>query len=69
MEKIEKEDNIAAKFDATGKRNRSVQLVTNTIETSEGDGFVVHRCFPSRSIRNLDPFLLLDEMGPFDLLP
>ena len=38
-------------------------------ETPEGDGFVVHRSFPSGSIRNLDPFLLLDEMGPLDLLP
>ena len=69
MEKREKEGNIAGKINATGKMNRSVQIVTNSIETSEGDGFVVHRSFPSRSIRNIDPFLLLDEMGPLVLLP
>jgi redox-sensitive bicupin YhaK (pirin superfamily) len=69
MVKREKEDNIAGKFNATRKMNRSVQIVTNSIETAEGDGFVVHRSFPSRSIRNIDPFLLLDEMGPLVLLP
>jgi quercetin 2,3-dioxygenase len=69
MEKREKEGNIAGKINATGKMNRSVQIVTNSIETAEGDGFVVHRSFPSRSIRNIDPFLLLDEMGPLVLLP
>ena len=62
------EDNTAGK-NTTSNMNRSVQIVTNSIETVEGDGFVVHRSFPSRSIRNLDPFLLLDEMGPLDLLP
>jgi len=69
MVKREKEDNIAGKFNATGKMNRSVQIVTSSIETAEGDGFIVHRSFPSRSIRNIDPFLLLDEMGPLVLLP
>jgi quercetin 2,3-dioxygenase len=62
------EDNTAGK-NTTSNMNRSVQIVTNSIETVEGDGFVVHRSFPSRSIRNLDPFLLLDEMGPLVLLP
>jgi quercetin 2,3-dioxygenase len=30
----------------------------------EGAGFVVRRPFPSMSIEQVDPFLLLDEMGP-----
>ena len=67
MDKVQ-EDNTAGK-NTTSNMNRSVQIVTNSIETVEGDGFVVHRSFPSRSIRNLDPFLLLDEMGPLVLLP
>jgi quercetin 2,3-dioxygenase len=50
-------------------KDRSIRLLTKSNETPEGDGFIVHRSFPSRSIRNLDPFLLLDEMGPLDLLP
>ena len=53
----------------TSSKYRSVRLVTKSKETPEGDGFIVHRSFPSSSIRNLDPFLLLDEMGPLDLLP
>jgi redox-sensitive bicupin YhaK (pirin superfamily) len=67
MDKVQ-EDNTAGN-NTTSNMNRSVQIVTNSIETVEGDGFVVHRSFPSRSIRNLDPFLLLDEMGPLVLLP
>ena len=55
--------------DETNFNYRSIKLVTKSNKTPEGDGFVVHRSFPSGSIRNLDPFLLLDEMGPLDLLP
>jgi quercetin 2,3-dioxygenase len=36
---------------------------------NEGDGFVVHRPFPTRTLADFDPFLLLDEMGPMDLKP
>src|SRR5207342_3522597 len=67
MEKIGKERDIIDKSDET--KYRSIRLVEKSDETPEGDGFIVHRSFPSRSIRNLDPFLLLDEMGPLDLLP
>ena len=70
-EKIVKENgNFSDNSDETNFNNyRSIKLVTKSNETPEGDGFVVHRCFPSGVIRNLDPFLLLDEMGPLDLLP
>jgi redox-sensitive bicupin YhaK (pirin superfamily) len=70
-EKIDKENgNFSDNSDETNFNNyRSIKLVTKSNETPEGDGFVVHRCFPSGVIRNLDPFLLLDEMGPLDLLP
>lgn len=61
--------NIMHNSDETNFNYRSIKLVTKSNETPEGDGFVVHRSFPSGSIRNLDPFLLLDEMGPLDLLP
>jgi quercetin 2,3-dioxygenase len=67
MEKIGKERDIIDKSDQT--KYRSIRLVEKSDETPEGDGFIVHRSFPSRSVRNLDPFLLLDEMGPLDLLP
>ena len=61
--------NVIDNSDETNFNNRSIKLVIKSNETPEGDGFVVHRSFPSGSIRNLDPFLLLDEMGPLDLLP
>jgi len=35
----------------------------------EGGGFVVRRPFPSAAASELDPFLLLDEMGPADYAP
>src|SRR5262249_19666451 len=37
--------------------------------TYEGEGFLVHRPFPTRTLMDFDPFLLLDEMGPMDLAP
>ena len=65
----EESSNVIDKSDETNFKYRSIKLVIKSNETPEGDGFVVHRSFPSGSIRNLDPFLLLDEMGPLDLLP
>jgi hypothetical protein len=46
---------------------RSVTRVVNSIETLEGEGFLVHRPFPTFALSEFDPFLLLDEMGPKDL--
>ena len=48
-------------------KNRSVSQIIDAKTTTEGDGFTVHRPFPNNSIREFDPFLLLDEMGPIDL--
>jgi len=45
-------------------KTRSVLQVTNAKTTLEGEGFVVHRAFPNGNLREFDPFLLLDEMGP-----
>lgn len=48
---------------------RSVSAVVQATRTLEGAGFVVNRPFPSGPLRQFDPFLLLDEMGPMDLKP
>ena len=48
---------------------RSVAHVVDAVETTEGAGFIVHRPFPTRTLDHLDPFLLLDEMGPMQLGP
>jgi redox-sensitive bicupin YhaK (pirin superfamily) len=69
MRKTGKEIDITQSSNDTSAESRSIRLVTESNESPEGDGFIVHRSFPSQSIRNLDPFLLLDEMGPLDLLP
>jgi quercetin 2,3-dioxygenase len=48
---------------------RSVANVVDAVRTVEGEGFVVNRPFPTRSLDHFDPFLLLDQMGPADLRP
>jgi hypothetical protein len=45
---------------------RSVRAVVPSTRTLEGAGFAVRRPFPSRVLADVDPFLLLDEMGPSD---
>jgi redox-sensitive bicupin YhaK (pirin superfamily) len=54
---------------AGGSGIRLVDRVVEGIATLEGEGFLVHRPFPSRDLPQFDPFLLLDEMGPMDLGP
>jgi redox-sensitive bicupin YhaK (pirin superfamily) len=53
----------------TTTRHRSVLAVIPATETLEGAGFRVRRPFPTRPLDHLDPFLLLDEMGPMDHAP
>ena len=46
---------------------RTAARIVRSAEGVEGEGFLVHRPFPSREIIQIDPFLLLDEMGPAHL--
>jgi redox-sensitive bicupin YhaK (pirin superfamily) len=48
---------------------RSVECVVPSVQTLEGGGFLVHRPFPTSALDQIDPFLLLDEMGPSDSAP
>jgi len=48
---------------------RSVAKVVPATRTVEGGGFVVRRTFPSTRLDMVDPFLLLDHMGPSDYAP
>jgi quercetin 2,3-dioxygenase len=48
---------------------RSVSRIIDSIETTEGEGFVVHRSFPNNVLLDFDPFLLLDEIGPKKIGP
>jgi len=45
---------------------RSVVRTLPAQRAVEGDGFVVRRPFPVPGVDLVDPFLLLDHMGPVD---
>jgi redox-sensitive bicupin YhaK (pirin superfamily) len=49
--------------------SRSATRVVDAVRTMEGEGFEVRRAFPIPQLDMVDPFLLLDEMGPRDLGP
>jgi redox-sensitive bicupin YhaK (pirin superfamily) len=48
---------------------RRVEKLTTAHRQSEGGGFIVRRPFPTQGMDMVDPFLLLDEMGPADYTP
>ncbi|MBI5543671.1 MAG: pirin family protein [Deltaproteobacteria bacterium] len=48
---------------------RLVERVVAGHRQFEGGGFVVRRPFPTQRLDMIDPFLLLDEMGPADYGP
>ena len=43
---------------------RAIKEIITAEAVREGAGVIVHRPFPTREIDNIDPFLLLDHMGP-----
>ena len=51
------------------KALRPVVSVVASERTIEGGGFTVRRPFPTRRLMDIDPFLVLDEMGPVDYNP
>ena len=48
---------------------RSVARIIPAARTVEGGGFVVYRAFPTPALDHVDPFLLIDELGPVDYRP
>jgi len=48
---------------------RTVAATIESTRALEGAGFPVRRPFPTPRLGQVDPFLLLDEMGPEDLEP
>jgi quercetin 2,3-dioxygenase len=55
---------IALNGQATSHIERPVIKVIDSIRTLEGGGFPVRRPFPTRDLMQVDPFLLLDHLGP-----
>jgi redox-sensitive bicupin YhaK (pirin superfamily) len=48
---------------------RSISRIVSSVSTLEGDGVAIRRAFPTRLLDDVDPFLLLDHLGPTDLQP
>ena len=63
MAKIE---NLVSDNNDTVGKSRTVHRILNSTKTMEGEGFLVHRSFPTHFLQDVDPFMLLDEMGPMD---
>jgi hypothetical protein len=49
--------------------SRSVIHVGTAHRQREGAGFIVRRPFPTHGLDQVDPFLMLDEMGPVEYAP
>lgn len=54
---------------AQSAKRREVASVLTSHRQREGAGFIVRRPFPSAHIEQVDPFLLIDEMGPVRYAP
>jgi quercetin 2,3-dioxygenase len=48
---------------------RKVSLALPAQDFHEGGGFLVHRPFPVQGVLQVDPFLLIDELGPVQYAP
>lgn len=48
---------------------RSVSKVFTAPRAQDGDGVDLRRAFPGATIMDIDPFLLLDQMGPTEFAP
>ncbi|MFF1409644.1 pirin family protein [Streptomyces sp. NPDC058289] len=53
----------------TATASRSVVDVLQPVRALEGEGFPVRRAVPTPRIPQLDPFLMVDQVGPVDLGP
>ena len=53
----------------TNEEIREIFRVVTAHKQREGGGFTVRRPFPAYGLTVVDPFLLIDEMGPVDYAP
>ena len=49
--------------------SRNIHKVITAVDDEAAQGFVGHRPLPARGLRMVDPFLLLDHMGPVAIMP
>jgi hypothetical protein len=53
----------------TELKTRSVARAFTSVRTLEGEGVEIGRAFPTQQLEDIDPFLLLDHMGPISIKP
>ena len=46
--------------------NRIIEKIIQTVNVLEGGGFPVRRTFTTDKLDQVDPFLLLDHLGPVE---
>ncbi|HEY0882760.1 MAG TPA: pirin family protein, partial [Archangium sp.] len=51
------------------KTQREVSRLVASHRQMEGGGFMVRRPIPGPGLQQVDPFLLVDEMGPVEYAP
>ena len=53
----------------TELKTRGVARAFSSLRTLEGEGVEIGRAFPTQQLEDIDPFLLLDHMGPIVIEP
>ena len=61
--------NIAIPAARGGQTARPVAQIIAAHRQTEGEGFPIRRPFPTTGLADVDPFLMLDEVGPVDWAP
>ena len=56
-------------YRGTMNKERTVERVITAHKQLEGGGFEVRRPLPTAGVEHIDPFLLLDELGPVEYGP
>jgi redox-sensitive bicupin YhaK (pirin superfamily) len=72
IEDIEQQKEHTPNSDHTYINNKSIRSVLRIVKsepTQDGEGVALNRSFPNSYSSELDPFLLLDEVGPMDIKP
>jgi redox-sensitive bicupin YhaK (pirin superfamily) len=62
-------DSDNSKKTINSSSSRSISQIIKSETTQDGEGVTLNRSFPNTFISEFDPFLLLDEIGPTDLIP
>jgi redox-sensitive bicupin YhaK (pirin superfamily) len=62
-------DSDNSKKTINSSSSRSLSQIIKSETTQDGEGVTLNRSFPNNLLSEFDPFLLLDEIGPTDLIP